>query len=105
MLKRMVLIATLALGGCTTAQVTSFIGQVQADAAIACKFVPTVATILAFFNAGIGATVATVTAAICAAVPQPSSSKWLALPRYGAGGPPVYTGNVGNIPIIGWRTQ
>lgn len=105
MLKRMVLIAALTLGGCTTAQVTSFIGQVQADAAIACKFIPTVATILAFFNAGIGATVASVTAAICSAVPPPASAKFKSLPLRSAGGVPGVTGIVNSIPIVGWRTQ
>jgi hypothetical protein len=98
-------IVAASLAGCTTTQVTDFIGQVQADAAIACKFVPTVATILAFFNAGVGATVGSVTAAICAAIPPPASARYLALPRYKTGGVPAIVGSVGQIPVIGWRTQ
>ncbi len=95
----------LSLMGCTTTQITDFIGQVQADAAIACRFIPTVATVLAFFNVGIGATVASVTAAICAGVPQPSSAKYQALPHYRTSSIPAVSGTVNNIPVIGWRTQ
>lgn len=106
-MRKMLLIITMFVGlaGCTTTQITSFIGQVQADAAIACKFIPTVATILAFFNASIGATVSSVTAAICSAVPPPASAKYQALPHYRTTGIPAVAGTVTNIPVIGWRTQ
>lgn len=93
------------LGGCTTMQITSVIGQIQAYTAVACKFIPTVATILAFLNAGIGTAVGTVGAAICASVPPPASAKFQALPHYRAGGPAVVAGQAGNIVVTGWRTQ
>jgi hypothetical protein len=65
--------------------------------------VPTIATILSLFNAGIATTVGGLATAICASVPPPASAKFSALPRYGAG-PAVTTGNIGTIPINGWRT-
>jgi hypothetical protein len=104
-IRAILLAGLIGLTGCTTAQVTTFIGDVQADAALVCKFVPTVATVLSFFNAAIGATVSTVTAAICAAVPPPTSARYLGLPRLSVGGAPGTVGYVGNTPIQGWRTQ
>ncbi len=95
----------IGLAGCTTMQITTAIGQIQAYTAVACKFIPTVATILAFLNAGIGSAVGTIGGAICASVPPPASAQFRALPHYGAGGPPVVAGQAGNIPVVGWRTQ
>ena len=93
------------LAGCTTTQITDAIGQIQAYTAVACKFIPTVATILAFLSAGIGSAVGTIGAAICASVPPVASARYQALPHYRAGGPAVVAGQAGNIPVIGWRTQ
>ncbi len=91
------------LGGCTTLQITDAIGQIQAYTAVACKFIPTVATILAFLNAGIGTAVGTVGAAICAAVPPPATARYQALPLRGH--PAASVSVVSGIPVTGWRTQ
>ena len=99
----MAVVLSLSLAGCTTTQITDFIGQVQADTAVACKFIPTVATILAFFNAGIGATVGTVAAAICATIPPPASAKFQAIPLRGH--PAATVAVFSTIPVTGWRTQ
>jgi hypothetical protein len=90
--------------GCSTTQIQNietFIGQVQADAAQVCKFVPTVATIISLVNAGIGQVVGAVVMAICNSVPPPTSAQYRALPLRSGGGPPVTVAPG----IAGWRVQ
>lgn len=101
----------LGLAGCTTTQVTDFLGQVQADAAAACLFVPTIETILNVaaslgipVTAIVGSAVNTVASAICAQVPPPSSARYLRLNPTGVG-PAVNIGTLGGVPINGWRTK
>ena len=98
------------LAGCSTTQITDFLGQVQADAAAACLFVPTIETILAvaqslgFAPAAIGgAAIQTVANAICSQVPKPASARFRALPLRGIG-PAVNVGNFNGVQINGWRT-
>ncbi len=105
------LAGTVALGGCSTTQITEFLGQVQADTAAACAFVPTVSTILAvaaalgFAPASIaGAAIQTVANAICSKVPPPASARYRALSPRGIG-PANTVGIIGNAPVSGWRTQ
>ncbi len=101
----------LSAAGCTTTQVTNFLAQVQADTAQACKFVPTIATILAvaqslgFAPAAIaGAVVATVAGKICSQVPPPTSARYQALaPVNGGAARTVAVDN--GVRINGWRTQ
>ncbi len=103
-MRKMLLVTVLAaLGGCTTLQITTAIGQIQAYTAVACKFIPTVATILAFLNAGIGTAVGTVGAAICAGVPPAASARYQALPLRGH--PAAAVSVVSGIPVTGWRMQ
>jgi hypothetical protein len=102
-----VVATTVTLGGCGTTQVQqieTFIGQVQADAALVCKFVPEVSTIIALVNSGIGQVVGAVVQAVCNAIPPPASAQFRALHFRGLG-PAVTVSTVGNIPISGWRTQ
>ena len=101
----------LSTASCSTTQTTDFLAQVQADAAQACLFVPTIATILAVAAAlGIpaasiaGAAIQTVANAICAKVPPPASAQFRALAPQG-GGPARTVSVLGNIPINGWRTH
>jgi outer membrane lipoprotein SlyB len=106
-MKRTLLVGVVSLWlvGCSTTQIQqaeAFLGQVQAYTAQVCKFVPTIATILAIVNGGIGSVVGAVGAAICNAVPPPSSARFKALPRLGS----TFAGTVGTvngIPITGWR--
>lgn len=101
----------ISTAGCTTTQVTNFLGQVQQAAAIACKFVPTIDTVLAVAGslgfapatAAAGA-VNAVAAAICASVPPTTSARYRALAPQGLG-PARTIGNIGGIPINGWRTN
>ena len=97
--------------GCSTTQITDFLGQVQADTASACAFVPTINTILAvaaalgFAPASIaGAAIQTVASAICQQVPPPASARYQALSPRGVG-PARTVSTFGNIPITGWRTH
>lgn len=93
----------LVVAGCSTTQVQqieTFIGQVQAATAQACKFVPTVNTIITMVNSGIGQVVGVVTAAICNAIPPPASARFKALPLVNNGAPVTIAPN-----ISGWRTQ
>jgi hypothetical protein len=99
------------LGGCSTVQVTDFLKLVQADAATACLFVPTIDTILAVAAAlgipatGIaGAAIDTVAKAICAQVPPPASARFKALAPQG-GGPAQTVAVIGGIPINGWKVH
>jgi hypothetical protein len=103
--------ALFLLTGCSTTQITNFLGQVQADAAAACLFVPTIDTILAVASAlGIpltniaGAAVNTVANAICSQVPPPASARFKSLSPQG-GGPAKTVGNFNGIPINGWRSR
>lgn len=104
-------VVSISLGACTTTQVTNFLGQVQQAAAIACQFVPTIDTVLAVAGslgfapatAAAGA-INAVTAAICSQVPKPASARYKLLARQGIG-PASNVGNVGGIPINGWRTN
>jgi hypothetical protein len=104
--------ALFILGGCTTTQVTTFLGQVQADAASACLFVPTIDTILAVaaelgFSPAMAAAAAvnSVTSAICSQVPPPSSARYGTLAPLKAGGPASTVGTVGGVVVNGWRTK
>lgn len=98
----------ITIGGCTTTQVTDFLGQVQAATATACKFVPTIDTILqiagslgfAPATAAAGAVTA-VANVICAQVPPPASARYQQL--YRQGGPARAVGTVGGVSINGWR--
>ena len=104
MLLSLALAGGIALAGCSTTQVQqaeTFIGQVQADAALVCKFVPDVTTILSIVNSGIGQVVGAVVQAICNAVPPTASARYKALPRAGGGGNAVQV----SPGISGWRTQ
>lgn len=102
--------AAIVLGGCSTTQVTDFLGQVQAAAAVACKFVPTIDTILSIAaalgfapaTAAAGAVTA-VSSAICSQVPPPASAAYGRLPLKGVG-PAVSVGKVGGVAVNGWRT-
>lgn len=111
-MRKLFIMAVAALGiglsACTTTQTTqieNLIALVQAGAAQSCKFIPEVGTIIGIFNATVGATVTGIVSAICATVPPPSSGRYKALPRYAAGLNSVQTGNVGIVPVTGWRTQ
>ena len=114
-MRKMLLGCTTALfiiGGCTTTQVTSFIGQVQAAAATACLFVPTVDTILAvaaqlgFSPAMVAeAAVNAVTSAICSQVPPTSSARYRTLAPLKTGGPATTVGTIGGVTVNGWRTR
>lgn len=100
----------LSLAGCTTTQVTDFLKQVQAAAAQACLFVPTIDTILSVatalgipWTAVVGPAINTVANAICSQVPPPASAAYRSLlPQ---GGPAKTIGVYNNIPINGWRTR
>ncbi len=99
------------LVGCSSVQITNFLAQVQADAAAACQFVPTIDTILAVAAAlGIpassivGAAVDTVAQAICRQVPPPASARFRALAPQGQG-PARAVGAFNGIQINGWRTH
>jgi hypothetical protein len=102
----------VALGGCTTTQITGFLGQVQAAAAQACQFVPTIDTILAIAGslgfapatAAAGAVTA-VASVICSKVPPPVSAQYKALAPLRAGGPASTAGTINGVPINGWRTH
>jgi len=108
-MRKLIITITLACGiavsGCSTLNpgTATFLGEVQALAAQACKFVPAISTIVAIFNAGIAVTVGGIATTICAALPPPASAQMQKLHRYGAG-PAVTVSNVGTIPITGWRT-
>ena len=98
------------LVGCSSVQITNFLGQVQAAAAQACLFVPTIDTILAIASSlGIPATgivggaVNTIARAICSQVPPPTSVRYRALAPQG--GPAKTIGTFQNVPINGWRTH
>ena len=52
----------------TTGQVVATVKSVQSYTQQLCKFVPTVATLVALFNSGIGGNVASIGGAICDAV-------------------------------------
>ncbi len=94
----------MSTASCSTTQIgniETFIGQVQADAALVCKFVPTVATIISVVNAGIGQVVGAVVMAICNAVPPPTSAQYRALPLRSGGGAAIQVAPG----IAGWRTQ
>lgn len=98
--------ATIGLAGCSTTQVQqieTFLGQVQSYTAQVCHFVPEIATIVALVNSGIGTVVGAVGQAVCNAIPPPASARFMAIPLKGTG-PAVNAGNIGNIPITGWRT-
>jgi outer membrane lipoprotein SlyB len=101
------LAAALSLGGCSTlnTQTANFLGEVQAFAAQAFKFVPDIATILALYNAGIGTSVGAIGTAVCALVPPPASARYKALAPHQAGVVPSTIGTIGNVVISGWRTQ
>ena len=103
---------------CTTTQITSFIGQVQADAAVACAFVPTVDTILAIAAslgfapaAAAAGAIQAVTAVICSKIPPSASARYQAIMPRRAGGPASSVGPVIVVPgqppitINGWRTH
>jgi hypothetical protein len=99
------------LGGCTTAQVTDFLKQVQAASAQACLFVPTIDTILSVatslgiaWTAIVGGAIKTVAGAICSQVPPPASDEYRSLSPQG-GGPAKTVGILNDIPINGWRTH
>ncbi len=101
----------LSAAGCTTTQVTNFLAQVQADTAQACKFVPTIQTILAvaqslgFAPAAIaGAVVTTVANKICSQVPSPASARYQALAPVNGGAARTVAVTDG-VRINGWRTQ
>ena len=98
---------SLVLAQCSTTQIQqieTFLGQVQSATAAACRFIPTIDTIIAMVNSGIGQIVGVVTAAICNGVPPVASARYMALPRAGTGLPPARTGAVSNgVPINGWR--
>ena len=109
---RKALIAAVAAGslaGCSTAQftqldtiTTSFIASVQSEAALACKIIPTVDSIVSIFNAAIGQTAGAIAAIVCAASPPPASARFRALPPQGYS--PVVIGKTpGGIVISGWR--
>ena len=105
-MKKTLIVSLLSLWlvGCSTTQIQSietFIGQVQADAAQVCKFVPTVATIISLVNAGIGQVVGAVVMAVCNSVPPPASAQYRALPLRSSGGLAVTVAPG----IAGWRTQ
>jgi hypothetical protein len=100
----------LVVGGCTTTQLTDFLGKVQAAAAQACHFVPTIDTVLAIAaSLGFAPAVAAagainaVAAAVCSQVPPPASAQFRSLPLRGVG-PAVTVGTIGGIPVNGWRT-
>lgn len=99
------LASALVLAQCSTTQIQqaeAFIGQVQAYTAQVCKFIPTVATILAIVNSGIGSVVGAVGSAICNAVPPTASARFKALPKLGA----IFAGTAGTVngvAITGWR--
>lgn len=101
-------VASITVGGCSTTQVTDFLGQVQAATATACKFVPTIDTILAIAGslgfapatAAAGAVTA-ISNAICSQVPPPASARYQQL--YRQGGPAKSVGVIGGIPVNGWR--
>lgn len=101
----------LMVSGCATLnqQTANFLAQVQSFTAQACKFIPTIDTILAIFNAGIATTVGTIATTVCAAVPPVATVRYRALPRAGTGAPAMAVGSVrsqiGNVVINGWRTQ
>ncbi len=102
------LAGSLVIGGCSTMQVTNFLGQVQAATASACLFVPTIDTILAVAGAlGIpataiaGAAINTIANTICSKVPPPSSARYKSLSPQG--GPAKTIGTVNGIFINGWR--
>lgn len=96
------------VGGCSTTQVTDFLGQVQAATATACKFVPTIDTILAIAGSlgfapatAAAAAVTAVANTICSQVPPPASARYQQL--YRQGGPAKSVGVVGGIQVNGWR--
>lgn len=109
--------AALALAGCTNSSgtntvpttldtlTTTFLADVQAAAADACKVVPTIASIASIFNAGIGTTVASIASAVCAVSPAPASARFGALPTAGSGGAAAVLGTIPstNIQVTGWK--
>jgi hypothetical protein len=113
-MRKMTIAAVTALSlltGCSSVQITSFLAQVQADAASLCLFVPTIDTILNVAAAlgipatGIaGAAINTVAAAICSQVPPPASARFRSLAPQG-GGPAKTVGNVNGVQVNGWRTH
>ena len=106
MRKLAVILLALQLAACTTTQVQqieTFIGQVQSATAAACKFIPTVSTIISLVNTGIGQVVGVIAAAVCNAVPPPTSARFKALPRVGARAGAA--GTVNGVTINGWRTN
>ena len=93
--------------GCSTLNpgTATFLGEIQAFTAQACKFVPTIATIVAIFNAGIATGVGGIATAICASLPPPTSAQFHNLHKYGLSPVPSHASDIGNLPINGWRTQ
>jgi hypothetical protein len=94
----------ITVGGCSTTQtqqIETFIGQVQADAALVCKFIPDVATIISLVNSGIGQIAGLVVQAVCNSIPPPASARYKALPLRSGGGAAVTVAPG----ISGWRTQ
>ncbi len=98
------------LGGCAGTQITDFLGKVQADAAAACAFIPTVDTVLAVATAlGIpwgtiaGAAINTIANVICSQIPPPASAQYRSLntQRGPAKTAAIYNG----VPINGWRLR
>ena len=102
--------ALMAAGGCSTTQVqqldtitTSFIQSVQELTAASCGIIPEAGAIVSIFNATVGATIATVGAAICKAAPPPASAAFQAIPLKAAGSTPVVVGTVNGVAVTGWR--
>lgn len=105
------------LAGCATNPTTgvttvspSFIASVQSIASTTCAFIPTVDTIIAMFNAGIGATATAVSSAICSGVSKPAASARLkGLPFRSSGAVAAPLTNViingVSVPITGWRAR
>lgn len=112
-MRKLLLCSALALsvGACSTAQVSTLssdtanvVQAVHESAANLCKIIPEAGSIVSIFNAAIGATVSTVTNAICSQVPPPASAKYKALPAFHAVAPaPVAI--VSGVTVTGWRVQ